>query len=339
MNSRSGRSQRIRHNYMKIYLLTGALCLVAAVIVGLTVLNVTKGVLPETPEPTTQAPETPTPTAQPTDTQSAAPTETEPTQTPVSSIERLVYGSADLAKASPLMIVNDDHPFKGTLTGMINAFQEKNKSVDAPIALAKANIDMRKEAFWAFEKLHFAVNAEFPALTLQIVAAYTDDPGTVYCTSTHAEKPCLTDEHITGYAADCWFITKNNKGETVSLHFSNAAAAQQTNFMLQKAAELGIIQSKVNLVGHTQNDLRHLRYVGVPHASYIYENKITLDEYVETVKSFNFNKRLTLTVAGTEYEVYYVKATGDETTVPVPADSNYSVVSNNVDGYIVTITK
>ena len=63
MNSRSGRSQRIRHNYMKIYLLTGALCLVAAVIVGLTVLNVTKGVLPETPEPTTQAPETPTPTA------------------------------------------------------------------------------------------------------------------------------------------------------------------------------------------------------------------------------------------------------------------------------------
>ena len=107
--------------------------------------------------------------------------------------------------------------------------------------------------------------------------------------------------------------------------------------MLGKAAELGIVQSKVNVVGHSQVDLRHLRYVGVPHAAYIYENKITLDEYLDVVRQYNYNKRLTVSAGSASYEIYFVKAEENETTVPVPSGSDYTVCSDNATGYIVTI--
>lgn len=81
-----------------------------------------------------------------------------------------------------------------------------------------------------------------------------------------------------------------------------------------------------------------LRYVGVPHAAYITENDLCLEEYLSLLKEqYVFGENmLNYTFAEQNYEIYYVPAssTGD-TDVPVPAQGSYEISGNNVDGFIV----
>ena len=87
------------------------------------------------------------------------------------------------------------------------------------------------------------------------------------------------------------------------------------------------------------------RYVGVPHATYMKENDLCLEEYVELLKGYTYDgTHLSVTAGGTEYEIYYVPATNPAdanavTQLPVPENAEYSYSGNNTDGFIVTVTK
>ena len=72
-----------------------------------------------------------------------------------------------------------------------------------------------------------------------------------------------------------------------------------------------------------------IRYVGEPHAEYMYQNDMGLEEYVEYVKSSD----ITLD----DCRVFYVKINGEYTEIPISKDSDYSVSGNNTDGVIVTV--
>lgn len=344
MNTKSGRSQKIHHNYARIYILTAVLCVIAAAVVGLTALHIMDSGSPSAPETTGTpantadgtADETPTAkTETPTDPTSETPTPTRP-----SLIEFVPLSAADFEKPSPLTVVSEEHPFSGSLAGLINCYESRNKSAASQIKFIGSAVMMRPDAFAAFEQLHFAVNGEYDLLSLFIACGQTYDPGETKCTSKTLDSPCMTDDHATGYAADCWFLTpdKSDPSKTVSLHFYDASAAVYTKFLLDHAADLGIIQSKCNVQGHTQNDLRHLRYVGVPHARYIYENGMTLDAYIELVRGFNVNKRMKIDAPDASYEIYFVPlAESGDTSVPVPTGSDYTIWSDNENGYIVTL--
>lgn len=81
------------------------------------------------------------------------------------------------------------------------------------------------------------------------------------------------------------------------------------------------------------------RYVGVPHALYMKENDLCLEEYINELKNHTSDGEH-LKVSGSEnkYEIYYVPADPSANTdIPVPADKNYSISGNNVDGFIVTV--
>ncbi len=85
----------------------------------------------------------------------------------------------------------------------------------------------------------------------------------------------------------------------------------------------------------------HYRYVGRPHAYYMYMNKICMEEYIEKLRSYPYDgEHLVFTDdMGEKYEIYFVKSDdGNETTfVPVPVNASYSISGNNVDGFIVTL--
>ena len=88
-------------------------------------------------------------------------------------------------------------------------------------------------------------------------------------------------------------------------------------------------------------DPYHFRYVDIPHAYYMHENGLCLEEYLQelaTTTSPN-GKHLTVTVDGGDtYEIYYVKASGNTVDIPVPADYPYAVSGDNQNGFIVTVT-
>jgi D-alanyl-D-alanine carboxypeptidase len=82
------------------------------------------------------------------------------------------------------------------------------------------------------------------------------------------------------------------------------------------------------------------RYVGIPHATYISEKNICLEEYVELLKT-NHSGSEHLKIEGADgksYEVYYVAAgSGDLTTLSVPSNYAYTISGDNMGGFIVTV--
>ena len=86
----------------------------------------------------------------------------------------------------------------------------------------------------------------------------------------------------------------------------------------------------------------HYRYVGVPHATYMMENKLCMEEYLELLKkSYTYaNEPLTITTDEKEYLVYYVPVSEESTTsIPVPVDGDYTISGDNMSGFIVTVEK
>ena len=95
------------------------------------------------------------------------------------------------------------------------------------------------------------------------------------------------------------------------------------------------------------------RYVGVAHATYIYNDnksksdgeKLCWEEYVEKLqKDHSYEKEhLTVDTNGdnvADYEIYYVKINDESGSakIPVPVGMSYTVSGDNIGGVIVTVT-
>ena len=102
-------------------------------------------------------------------------------------------------------------------------------------------------------------------------------------------------------------------------------------------------EDKVDVTGIDYSASFYLRYVGKPHAEFMAKNGICLEEYIITLKDYTFgNAHYEYTTEdGTSYEIYYVRAEGEgeNVSVNVPKDKEYTVSGNNMDGFIVTVKK
>ena len=129
-------------------------------------------------------------------------------------------------------------------------------------------------------------------------------------------------------------------------YYDNKTPLESDHWFYQNCYKYGFIvrypEGKESITG--VSDYMHcFRYVGVAHATYIYQNGLCLEEYVELLKN-NYHSsatRLSITAAdGISYEVYYVPASGEElTTLDVPSNYNYTVSGDNRSGFIVTVKK
>ena len=120
---------------------------------------------------------------------------------------------------------------------------------------------------------------------------------------------------------------------------------QNFDWIYQNAHKYGfIIRYPDSCSQHTQiesNKRVHLRYIGVEHATYISENKICLEEYLETLRTqYTYSNPLVVNGAnGKTYNVYYVESSGNPTNIPVPKDESYYISGDNMNGFIVTVEK
>ena len=85
----------------------------------------------------------------------------------------------------------------------------------------------------------------------------------------------------------------------------------------------------------------HYRYVGVPHAYYMYTNGLCLEEYIDLLRNYPYEgEHLKFSDEnGTEYEIYFVASDdgAENSIVPVPSSLKYEISGNNADGFIVTV--
>ena len=113
-------------------------------------------------------------------------------------------------------------------------------------------------------------------------------------------------------------------------------------WVLAHCHEYGIIQrypaDKVTETGSSAS-VAQFRYVGKVHAKYMNEMNYCLEEYLTVIKEYNFNKRLDITVDEVEYSLYFVKEADATKGIPVPKNADYEISGNNIDGYVVLVTK
>ncbi|GAB6522527.1 M15 family metallopeptidase [Bacillus cereus] len=91
-------------------------------------------------------------------------------------------------------------------------------------------------------------------------------------------------------------------------------------------------KNKSNITG-IQYEPWHIRYVGLPHSAIMQKKNFTLEEYLEFLKE---KKEVSTEVEGKKYTVSYYKVS-ENTKVNVPANKQYEISGNNMDGVIVTV--
>lgn len=142
-------------------------------------------------------------------------------------------------------------------------------------------------------------------------------------------------EHQTGYAVD--FGVYSNK-KTVDYDGTGNFA-----WINENCYNYGFIlrypKDKTDKTG-ISNETWHFRYVGKPHSTIIKQKNYCYEEYIDSLKQYDFNKtHLAFTDSdNTKYDIYYVPAGDGKTKIPVPKNNqNYTISGNNVDGFIVTV--
>ena len=83
----------------------------------------------------------------------------------------------------------------------------------------------------------------------------------------------------------------------------------------------------------------YFRFVGVAHATYMKDNDLCLEEYVELLKGYTAEKPLKINGAdGRFYEVWYVAVNGSA-TVKHPTNYAYTVSGTNDGGVVITVDR
>lgn len=268
----------------------------------------------------------------------------EPEQTTQSGsdiyVTELIMNS-DFSSGS-LMLVNNDYIYAGTDSDVVSIYEYKTDSY----AVKDMDVLLRKPAVEALNNLLDAFQTHSGLDDILAVSGYrtyeyqkslydADLAENGSDSSSYVAKPGYS-EHQTGYALD---ISIYQDG--ISEDFDGTG---DYAWILENCAKYGFIlrypEDKTELTGIAYEPW-HLRYVGAPHACYIAEQGLCLEEYITLLRDYPYGEtHLEITdYGGQRYEVYYVEMDllGDATPVPVPSELSYTVSGNNADGFIVTV--
>ncbi len=274
------------------------------------------------------------------------------------------HPTSDLA-VGELILVNKDHAYEltDTLTSkMTNLYGSDERG--STFVVSNANLYVRREIYphlvtmlkdlnTAFDSLGTTVNTD----QVLVVSGHrtTDYQKDLYensSTEDYVAEPGRS-EHHTGFAVDLKVLSAINP-ETQKRHTEELRDDEQA-WMDAHCADYGFIRrydgAKYELTG-ILDETWHFRYVGKPHAQYITENGLCLEEYL-TLLSQSYNIEtcdgpLVYTIGegdtAENYEIYYVPASLLDTTTDVPVPKKTDVKSitvsgDNIGGFIVTVQK
>lgn len=142
-------------------------------------------------------------------------------------------------------------------------------------------------------------------------------------------------EHQTGYAFDLSLMS-----DGITYEYTGEGDYAWIN---QNCYKYGfIVRYPVDKasITHIEYEPWHFRYVGVPHAEYIYNNSICFEEYIDLLHTKTIDTPLVInTSEQTSYAVYYQScdSLATSTQLIVPADKEYTVSGDNVSGFIITV--
>ena len=263
-----------------------------------------------------------------------------------SDYRTITYLNEDIGKGN-LILVN--YRYQSMIDGenLVNIYDNASSSVgvkDDNMFINEAVVDPMNNFFDSFEKAKGKTS-------ILVSSSYRskDDQTKIYrdsvkntgekSTAYYVSVPGYS-EHQTGYAFDT--AAYNYEGEMIELDGEGdyswlSEHCQDYGFILRYPDD----KCNITSIGY---EAWHFRYVGIPHATFIMEHKLCLEEYIEGIKAYTFDKGGLLIDKGDKgkWVAFYVPKLDafNNTDIPVPVDSNtcpYTVSGNNIDGFIVTV--
>lgn len=106
----------------------------------------------------------------------------------------------------------------------------------------------------------------------------------------------------------------------------------------ERAASYGFIErypaGKESITG-IAHEPWHFRYVGMPHAAVMLKNKQTLEEYLQWIRQFSYQRPYDFVYQNRIVQIYYLTL-AQATQIETDPAMSFSVSGNNADGFVVT---
>lgn len=244
----------------------------------------------------------------------------------------------------PLVLVNNHYSCRFDGENLVSVLSNADKSYTASdydvkvnkIAMNALN-SMMKDFYSNTQNKNVMVSSAYRSKELQ-QELYDEDKSNANADSKKVGEEFVAipgySEHQTGYAVD---LSVLNDG-IISV-FDNKG---DYSWVLENCSNYGFVlrypedKTAITEIGH---ETWHYRYVGTPHAAYMAQNNLCLEEYIEQVKSYSINNPLYITDNSlNSWMVYFVKAeNGSKTSVTVPRDCEYQINGNNNDGFVISV--
>ncbi|MBQ8399595.1 MAG: N-acetylmuramoyl-L-alanine amidase [Clostridia bacterium] len=236
-----------------------------------------------------------------------------------------------------LVLVNKTYPYASTLTADLKNIKTDGNGI---VAVSKFDHKLTKTTLQALESLTVAMKEETGTnKTFLVYSAFRDESyyENLAADPSYTGELAGESEHHTGLAVNVQFW--DGAG---SFNVGLEGVAGESGWLARNAHRFGFVQryaqNKSSVTGKDAEP-NHLRYVGIAHASYMFQKGLCLEEYLEAIKVYGPDNRLIVTDGnGYRWSVYYMPAnvTG-ETTLFLPKGVVYELSGNNKDGFIVAV--
>jgi len=255
---------------------------------------------------------------------------------------RLVI-TADDCKSGDLILVNKDNPYEDTPENLVSVLEHSNKTY----TVSDYNVKLNSRVCEALNSWLGEFYREYGETNLLVASGYrsVDTQESIYEDDVSKRGQEVTDkwiavpgtsEHHTGLAVDMSIYNTDNK---ISEEFDGEGIYKN---LLETCDKYGFIvrypEDKTEITG-IDYEPWHFRYVGKGHASYITENNLCLEEYIELLKNHTYQNPLTFEYDSTIYGVFWF----DEDEIPytafIPDGYQYNISSDNCGCVIVTYFK
>lgn len=255
---------------------------------------------------------------------------------------RLVISDDD-CKSGDLILVNKENPYTETPENLVSVLEHSNKTY----TVSDYNVTLNSRVCEALNSWLGEFYRKYGETDLLVASGYRsiDTQENIYENDVSRRGKDITDkwiavpgtsEHHTGLAVDMSIynidsaITENFDGEGI---YKN---------LLETCDKYGfIVRYPKDKTGITGIDYEpwHFRYVGKGHASYIMDNNLCLEEYIELVKSHTYENPLTFEYDDTSYIVFWISLSELPYDAFIPDGYQYNISADNCGGAIITYFK
>lgn len=232
-----------------------------------------------------------------------------------------------------LILINNDHSYDFP-TGdpkLKSVYEERNSSY----SVSDMEVQLEEETLNQLNAMMADFEEETGFRGMQVFSGYRDkaDQDDRYNNGSTSFRGGYSDYH-----SGRTFNLKINFGDGTSDYY-NAEKYPDYRWIAEHAAEYGFVvrypDGKDSITGDESRSYT-FRYVGIPHAVYMTQHKLCLEEYVEKVHDYTASDPLEIKVDDVTYAVFYVPIGGTkDVDVTIPS-SNYTTSGDNISGYIVT---